>query len=53
MLSRLFRRKEKTQAALLKTRRGWGGSIGAIFGRGPLADDTLWEQVEEAFTQQH
>ena len=48
MLSRLFRRKEKTKAALLKTRRGWGGSIGAILGRGPLADDTLWEEVEEA-----
>ncbi len=48
MVLRLFRRKGKTQAALAKTRRGWGGSIAALLRRGPLVDDALWEEMEDA-----
>ena len=48
MVFGLFRRKDKTQAALAKTRRGWGGGIASLFQRGTLADDALWEDVEEA-----
>ena len=48
MVLRLFRRKEKTQVALAKTRRGWGAGIAALLRRGPLAGDALWEEMEEA-----
>ena len=48
MLSRLFRRKEKTRDALAKTRRGLWGSIGALLGGRSLDDDALWDEVEEA-----
>ena len=48
MVFGLFRRKEKTQAALARTRRGWGGGIASLFQRGTRADDALWEGVEEA-----
>ena len=47
MLSRLFRRKEKTHDSLAKTRRGLWGSISALFG-GRASEDALWEGVEEA-----
>jgi fused signal recognition particle receptor len=48
MVFGLFRRKEKTQAALARTRTGWGGGIASLFRGATLADDALWEDVEEA-----
>ena len=48
MVFRLFRRKEKTQDALAKTRRGWGGGIAALLRRGSMSDDALWEEMEDA-----
>jgi fused signal recognition particle receptor len=45
---RLFRRKEKTQDALAKTRRGWGGGIAELLRRGSVSDDALWEKMEDA-----
>ncbi len=46
MVFRLFRSKDKTEAALARTRRGWG--LLAIFRRDPAVDDALWEEVVEA-----
>ena len=48
MLSRLFRRKEKTRDALARTRRGLWAGIGTLFRGRTLNDDSLWEAVEEA-----
>ncbi|MDA1215760.1 MAG: signal recognition particle receptor subunit alpha, partial [Chloroflexi bacterium] len=48
MVFGLFRRKEKTQAALARTRSGWGGGIASLFRGATLADDAFWEDVEEA-----
>ncbi|MCH8973542.1 MAG: hypothetical protein IH869_00550, partial [Chloroflexi bacterium] len=45
---RLFRRREKTTEALAKTRQGWGGGLGALFGGGLLSDDAFWADVEDA-----
>jgi len=48
MVFRILRRKEKTQQALAKTRHGWGGGFGALFRDRTLADEALWEGIEEA-----
>ena len=48
MVFRLFKRKEKTTAALARTRKGWGGGLGALFQGATLSDDALWEEVEDA-----
>ncbi|MDA1036232.1 MAG: signal recognition particle-docking protein FtsY [Chloroflexi bacterium] len=48
MVFRLFKRKEKTTEALARTRKGWGGGLGALFQGATLSDDALWEQVEDA-----
>ncbi len=48
MVFRLFKRKEKTSEALAKTRKGWGGGLGALFQGATLSDDALWEEVEDA-----
>jgi fused signal recognition particle receptor len=48
MVFRFFHRKEKTREALAKTRRGWSGAVGRLFRNGALADDMLWEEMEEA-----
>ncbi len=48
MVFRLFRHKEKTSQALAKTRRGWGGGLGALFQGATLSDDALWERLEDA-----
>lgn len=48
MVFRLFKRKDKTSEALAKTRKGWGGGLGALFQGATLSDDALWERVEEA-----
>ena len=45
---RLFRRKGKTTDALAKTRQGWGGGLGALFGGALLSDDGFWAGVEDA-----
>ena len=47
-LFRLFRRKEKTTDALAKTRQGWGGGLGALFGGGSGGDDAFWGGLEDA-----
>jgi len=48
MVFKLFKRKEKTTASLARTRKGWGGGLGALFQGATLSDDTLWEEVEDA-----
>jgi fused signal recognition particle receptor len=48
MVFRLFRRKGKTSDALARTRKGWGGGLGALFQGATLSDESLWEQVEDA-----
>jgi len=48
MVFRLFKRKEKTTAALARTRKGWGGGLGTLFQGATLSDETLWEEVEDA-----
>jgi fused signal recognition particle receptor len=48
MVFRLFKRKEKTTEALARTRKGWGGGLGALFQGAALSDDALWEEVEDA-----
>lgn len=48
MVFRLFRRKDKTSEALARTRKGWGGGLGSLFQGATLADDALWEQIEDA-----
>ncbi len=45
---RLFRSRDKTTQALAKTRLGWGGGLGALFGRGLLSDERFWQDVEDA-----
>ena len=45
---RLFRSREKTTQALARTRRGWGGGLRALFGRGLLSDEEFWQGVEDA-----
>ena len=45
---RLFRSRDKTTQALAKTRLGWGGGLGALFSRGLLSDERLWQDVEDA-----
>jgi fused signal recognition particle receptor len=48
MVFRLFKRKDKTTQALARTRKGWGGGLGALFQGATLSSEALWEQVEEA-----
>jgi fused signal recognition particle receptor len=48
MVFRLFRRKEKTRDALAMTRQRWGGGMSALFQGHTLADNALWEGMEEA-----
>ena len=48
MVFRLFKRKDKTTQALARTRKGWGGGLGAFFQSGTLSGEALWEQVEDA-----
>ena len=48
MVFRLFRRKDKTRQALVKTRKGWGGGLRAVFEGATLSDEALWESVEDA-----
>ncbi|MBM3939297.1 MAG: signal recognition particle-docking protein FtsY [SAR202 cluster bacterium] len=48
MVFRLFRQKEKTQQALAKTRRGWGGGLLDMFRRHREITDELWDELEEA-----
>ena len=48
MVFRLFKRKDKTTQALARTRKDWGGGLGALFQGATLSDDALWEQVEDA-----
>lgn len=48
MVFRLFRRKDKTNEALARTRKGWGGGLSALFQGATLSDDALWEEVEDA-----
>ena len=48
MVFRLFRRKEKTSAALARTRKGWGGGLRSLFEGATLSDDSLWEALEDA-----
>jgi fused signal recognition particle receptor len=44
----LFRRKQQTTQALARTRKGWGGGLGALFQGAVLSDEGLWEEVEDA-----
>jgi fused signal recognition particle receptor len=48
MVFRLFKRKDKTTQALARTRKGWGGGLGALFQGATLSDESLWEEVEDA-----
>jgi fused signal recognition particle receptor len=48
MAFKLFRRKDKTNDALARTRKGWGGGLSALFQGATLSDDSLWEEVEDA-----
>ena len=48
MVFRLFRRRDKTAQALAKTRRSWGGGLGALFGGGLVSDGAFWQGVEDA-----
>ena len=43
----LFKKKEKTEAGLKKTRETFFGRIGRVFSR-PTVDDSLWDELEEA-----
>jgi fused signal recognition particle receptor len=45
---RLFKRKDKTTQALARTRKGWGGGLGALFAGATLSDEALWEKLEDA-----
>ena len=48
MVFRLFRRRDKTTQALARTRKDWGGGLGALFQGATLSDERMWEEVEEA-----
>ena len=48
MVFRVFKRKDKTTQALARTRKGWGGGLGALFAGATLSDDMLWEELEDA-----
>ena len=42
------RHKDKTTDALAKTRDNWGGGLASLFQNATLADDSLWENLEDA-----
>ncbi|MCH8196239.1 MAG: signal recognition particle receptor subunit alpha, partial [Chloroflexi bacterium] len=44
---RLFRRKEKIDAGLKKTRQSWFGRIAGLLDRRSV-DEEVWEELEEA-----
>ena len=48
MVLGFFRRRDKTHAALARTRRGWGGGIRSLFEGATLTDEALWERMEDA-----